>query len=243
MLSQAQHAVVAVQDQARRHVHAQQPEEHPGCVQCADIGEQLGPGDEALPPGHEEADPVDRCGVDPLPGEYEPEHAGQDGRHEVVSNRRVEDQSRQRRKESVRDVDVESPGAAVREGRVDLGVRGPDIRPDRRGQYPLKRNPGGKKLDGRSSAGFTLPLSPVFGAFLDIVPFEEQAYLPIANHQIRREKQAQQAVDDVEIADDIVSRSDAEQRQKHDRQCGEQSGCHPGLLFSVFAVPLKRACS
>lgn len=92
---------------------------------------------------------------------------------------------------------------------------------------PSERHIGAEELDGRRSAGFTPPVASIPGARFDQVPPQEQTDLPIAKCQIAREKQTQQTMDDVEVASEAVTSTNAENRQQRDRQPRKLSGRHP----------------
>ncbi len=71
------------------------------------FNEQLAPGDVGMPAGDEEADPVERRHVRPLPEQGHPDNAGNDRRHKTNGKGRVQEQRRDRRNEAVADVDGE----------------------------------------------------------------------------------------------------------------------------------------
>ena len=172
-VSKTQHAIVSVQDQARRHVQFQQREKHPRSIQDSDLDVQLAPGDLSLSTGNEETDPVDRRHVSPLLGQHESEYAGQDSRHEVDGTGRVNAQGRNQRLESVGDVGIETPGAAIRKGSIEKEYVAQTSAQTAGDRIRRKGNPGRMKLHRGDSAGFFLPSAPVLGGRLDIVPFEE----------------------------------------------------------------------
>ena len=119
---------------------------HPGGVHGADVGVHLTPRNAALPPGHEEADPVDRRHVRPLPKQHDAENAANDGRQEMDGIGRVQDKCRNRRSETVGDIGIEPEGTAISEGAVEQGIGCPNICPDRRGPYPSPRQPWWKGI-------------------------------------------------------------------------------------------------
>ena len=106
--------------------------------------------------GHEEADQVDRRHVRQLPRQHHPDDARNESGEYIERIGGVEDERRERRGETVRDIHVEIVSAPVRVGVIELCVRRPDVRPQRRRQCLHKRNFREEELGDRRSAGLSV---------------------------------------------------------------------------------------